>query len=118
MIIREHWYDCRKCGKAYFFEVDKPFSTICPICNIEMEYIDTCDCDTELAEKAKNTPPYNPTKDPESPYYIPVIKCPTCSSKNVKKIGSTSRVLSVSFLGLNSNKINKSFECKTCGYTW
>ena len=118
MIVKNHQYQCEKCHKVYMFEVDKPFSTVCPDCNIEMKYYGTFDCDTELAEKAKNTPPYDPTKDPESPYYIPVIKCPTCSSTNVKKISSASRVFSVSFLGLNSNKINKSFECKTCGYTW
>ena len=45
-------------------------------------------------------------------------KCPACGSLNVKKIGSVERVASVGFFGLFSKKINKSFECKNCGYTW
>lgn len=45
-------------------------------------------------------------------------KCPTCSSTNVQKIGAGERVASVAILGLFSKKINKSFKCKNCGYTW
>lgn len=45
-------------------------------------------------------------------------KCPTCQSTNVQKIGSGERVVSVAMLGIFSKKINKSFKCKNCGYTW
>ena len=45
-------------------------------------------------------------------------KCPTCSSTNVQKIGTGERVVSVAMLGIFSKKINKSFKCKNCGYTW
>ena len=45
-------------------------------------------------------------------------KCPTCSSTNVQKIGTGERVASVAMLGIFSKKINKSFKCKNCGYTW
>lgn len=45
-------------------------------------------------------------------------KCPTCSSTNVQKIGTGERVASVATLGIFSKKINKSFKCKSCGYTW
>ena len=45
-------------------------------------------------------------------------KCPTCSSTNVKKIGTGERAVSVAMLGIFSKKINKSFKCKNCGYTW
>lgn len=45
-------------------------------------------------------------------------KCPACGSLNVKKIGGVERAASVGFFGLFSKKINKSFECKNCGYTW
>ncbi len=45
-------------------------------------------------------------------------KCPTCNSTNIKKIGGLERVGSVYMLGIFSKKINKSFECKNCGYTW
>lgn len=47
-----------------------------------------------------------------------IIKCPTCNSMNTKKITSKTRFNSIFFLGIFSNKINKSFECKNCGYTW
>lgn len=46
------------------------------------------------------------------------IKCPTCSSTNVQKISTGERAISVAMLGLLSKKINKSFKCKDCGYTW
>lgn len=45
-------------------------------------------------------------------------KCLTCGSTNVKKIGAGERVVSVSMFGIYSKKINKSFKCKNCGYTW
>lgn len=116
MIIREHQYHCKKCRKSQFFEVDKPFSTKCPLCNEEMEYVLTGNFDTELAEQRKNAPKVTIVKDGSR--YRPLIKCPTCSSSKVKSISSTSRIFSASLFGLGSNKINKSFECKTCGYTW
>ena len=45
-------------------------------------------------------------------------KCPTCGSANIKSISGTERAVSVMGLGLFSKKINKSFKCKNCGYTW
>ena len=116
MIVREHHYYCKKCKKGQFFEVEKPFTTKCPMCNEEMEYVGTNDYDTELAEQRKNAPKVTIVKDGSR--YRPLIKCPTCSSSNVKSISSSSRILSAGLFGLGSNKINKSFECKTCGYTW
>lgn len=46
------------------------------------------------------------------------ITCPTCKSTNVRRIGSVERGASVFALGLFSKKINKSFKCNSCGYTW
>ena len=45
-------------------------------------------------------------------------KCPTCQSTNIKKIGTGERAVSVATFGLFSKKINKSFKCNGCGYTW
>lgn len=45
-------------------------------------------------------------------------KCPTCGSTNIEKIGGLERGVSVAMWGLFSKKINKSFKCKSCGYTW
>lgn len=44
--------------------------------------------------------------------------CPTCGSADVRKIDALERGVSVLTLGLFSKKINKSFKCKNCGYTW
>lgn len=55
----------------------------------------------------------NPTPPP-----APKIKCPTCGSTKTEKIGSIERAASVLGLGLFSKKINKTFKCKDCGYTW
>lgn len=118
MIIKKYCYECTKCHELYFVEEGKYFSKICPICDVETKLEGVYNCDTELAEKAKNTPPYDPTKDPKSPYYIPIIKCPTCQSANVQKIGTGERVASVAVMGIFSRKINKSFKCNSCGYTW
>ena len=45
-------------------------------------------------------------------------RCPTCQSTNIKSISGLNRGVSVAMLGIFSKKINKSFECKNCGYTW
>lgn len=44
--------------------------------------------------------------------------CPHCKSTNISKIGTGERVGSIAMLGIFSKKINKSFKCKSCGYTW
>ena len=44
--------------------------------------------------------------------------CPTCGSINIKKITGTERAASVIGLGIFSKKINKSYKCEHCGYTW
>lgn len=44
--------------------------------------------------------------------------CPTCGSTNIKKITGTERAASVIGLGIFGKKINKSFKCLNCKYTW
>ena len=45
-------------------------------------------------------------------------KCPLCGSTNIAPIGAVERGLSVSFLGLASPTIGKSYECRKCHYRW
>lgn len=46
-----------------------------------------------------------------------IPKCPHCKSTNIAKISGTES--SVYFwTRIFSKKINKSFKCKDCGYTW
>lgn len=47
-----------------------------------------------------------------------VPKCPTCGSANIRKMGGIERGASIYAFGLFSKKINKSFKCNSCGYTW
>ena len=45
-------------------------------------------------------------------------ECPTCHSRNVQPISGIERGASIIGLGIFSKKINKSYKCKHCGYTW
>lgn len=45
-------------------------------------------------------------------------KCPTCGSTNIKKMGGVERGASIWAFGIFSKKINKTFKCGNCGYTW
>lgn len=47
-----------------------------------------------------------------------VPRCPSCQSTQIRKIDAVERAGSVAFLGIFSRKINKSFKCRNCGYTW
>ena len=47
-----------------------------------------------------------------------VPKCPTCQSTNIRKMGGVERGASIYAFGIFSKKINKTFKCQNCGYTW
>lgn len=47
-----------------------------------------------------------------------VPKCPTCQSTNIRKMGGVERGASIAAFGIFSKKINKTFKCGNCGYTW
>ncbi len=46
------------------------------------------------------------------------IKCPTCSSRNVRRISGTARVAGATVFGLFSKTARSQFECRNCGYKW
>lgn len=46
------------------------------------------------------------------------IKCPTCSSTNVEKISTTSKVVGAAAFGLFSKTARSQFKCNHCGYKW
>lgn len=71
--------------------------------NVKMSQFRTQDAQQKGARKAKSST---------------VPKCPHCSSTNIKSISGLSRGASIAMWGVFSKKINKSFECKNCGYTW
>ena len=47
-----------------------------------------------------------------------VPKCPTCGSTNIRKMGGIERGASIYAFGIFSKKINKTFKCQNCSYTW
>lgn len=63
-----------------------------------------------VAEAVRNYAP------PITPKNVP--RCPTCQSENIRKIGGLERGASIGLFGLFSKKINKTFKCNNCGYTW
>lgn len=47
-----------------------------------------------------------------------IPKCPTCSSTNLKKITSTSKVVNTAIWGIFGTKRHKTYHCNNCGYEW
>ena len=47
-----------------------------------------------------------------------VPHCPNCNSTNIRPISGLNRGASIAMFGIFSKKINKSFECLNCKYTW
>lgn len=114
MIVNKDILECTSCHKIYGFEASKPYSKYCLKCGGRLKFLFNENCDTELAEKRKNEKPYDPTKDPNSPYYIANIECPYCHSTNTSKISTVNRAVSVSMVGLDSKKIGKQWHCNIC----
>lgn len=46
------------------------------------------------------------------------VKCPTCNSRDVKRISGTSRAAGAAMFGLFSKTVRSQFECRNCGYKW
>ncbi len=46
------------------------------------------------------------------------VKCPTCNSRDVKRISGTSRAAGAAMFGLFSKTARSQFECRNCGYKW
>lgn len=91
----------------------------CPFCraNQEIEYDDTTQ-KNHVEDFLKKYPGGRTTPKWQREESKPIIMCPTCKSVNVQSITTKSRFDSIFLFGIFSNKINKSFECKNCGYTW
>jgi predicted nucleic-acid-binding Zn-ribbon protein len=75
-------------------------------------------CDEPLISKEQKANLSIPKIIKPAVYEKPAPKCPTCQSTNIKKIGELERTGSIAIFGLFSKKINKTFKCNNCGYTW
>lgn len=47
-----------------------------------------------------------------------VPRCPTCSSTNLRKVSTTSKVVNTALFGIFGTKRHKTFHCNSCGYEW
>lgn len=114
-------YECEKCNRTVYFRPNEEINTKCKICGQEMKFWWTRPYNPKnnirqansmnshsRATTQKQTQPINE--------YIP--KCPTCQSTNIRKIGGVERGASILSFGVFSKKINKTFKCNNCGYTW
>lgn len=79
---------------------------------IETLIKDTYDPKAREEREANEKHPFDGYVSDDSP------KCPTCQSTNIKKMGGIERGASIYAFGIFSKKINKTFKCKNCGYTW
>ena len=104
-------YQCPNCGRTY-----SEFQNV--------YYCGNCNYKLLKQEDIKNINNPNLSKreykvvgtvvDPTKPQ----PKCPTCQSTNIRKMGGVERGVSSYAFGLFSKKINKTFKCQNCGYTW
>ncbi len=111
MIINEDDYECPQCGELYFFDTSQPYTAECPKCKCSLEFLGNSDCDTELAEKVKNTPPYDPFSDPQNPFYMgkPVVECPYCHSTSTRKLSGFAKLGTMSW-----GATPKEWHCNRC----
>lgn len=109
---------CKICGSKmnYLIENEGRKSLFCETCNHFEDIYASEELKQKWANEEKIKKQAEIKAEIEKNKTIP--KCPTCSSTNIQKIGAGERLMSVAMLGLYSNKINKSFKCKNCGYTW
>lgn len=104
-------YQCPNCGRTY-----SEFQNV--------YYCGNCNYKLLKQEDIKNINNSNLSKreykvvgtviDPTKPQ----PKCPTCQSTNIRKMGGIERGISIYAFGIFSKKINKTFKCQNCGYTW
>lgn len=110
-------YECIKCNKTVYFRSDEEYSTQCKTCKNKMKFAGEFNYNPKGGLSAIKNCNFNKKVNKDN-IEKNVPKCPTCNSENIEKIGVGERVVSVVTLGLFSNKINKTFKCKNCGYIW
>lgn len=110
-------YECKKCNRTVYFRSNEEYTTRCKVCGNEMQikYERSYNPKNGLSAIRNSNINY---KNNNSNVTENVPTCPTCHSKNVKLISAVERGVSIIGFGIFSKKINKSFKCKNCGYTW
>lgn len=116
MIIYMDLARCQKCDGYHDFMTGEEYSLVCPDCGGELEvFYPNLRCDTE---RTNEKPPYKPTEDPNSRWYIPRITCPYCQSKNTSKVGALDKMVNTAIFGFFGTKRHKQWHCNQCNSEW
>lgn len=111
---------CDKCGKTINLDDMSTFVSVQSEYCVSRKSI-TCECGNVatpgIIEYKKNISLKQATIKCNN-YQSNTPKCPTCGSTNIKLITATERATSILGLGIFSKKINKSYKCLNCKYTW
>lgn len=102
---------CPNCGREY---PKSDLKYYCGNCNYKLEDEDKV---TNVKHPELSKRDYKVIGEIGDPTK-PSPKCPTCSSTNIRKMSGIDRGASIATFGLFSKKINKTFKCGNCGYTW
>lgn len=120
---------CEKCGSTIFVKegIEVKFDRVnSDYCKLKDGIQITCCCgnfsDTDLI--AREDLPHTASDTRLLAGYTPkgiqqnVPKCPTCSSTNITRISTASKVINAGVFGLLGNKRKKTFHCNNCRYEW
>lgn len=127
-MVRKFIYFCPNCRMTQKVDPQDKNRFICNFCGSKMKYEGVEGGDQpKVIRELNNQKEYQKKRDEEiakakAAYRASQIenipRCPTCHSTKIKKIGAFERMASVGFWGPFSKKINKTFKCENCGYTW
>lgn len=113
---------CPECSKKI-----ESKNTVCPYCGFDIpEYVSAFE---RIYNQKVKEDVFNPNKkvDPQKverivyQQSVEIIgpKCPTCGSKDLRKISGLSKVGSVALWGvLAAGKVSKNWHCNNCGSEW
>lgn len=120
---------CEKCGNTIFVKegIEDKFDRVnSDYCKLKDGILITCCCgnvsDTDLITREDLPTTGSDTRLLAG--YIPksihqnVPKCPTCSSTNITRISTASKVINAGMFGLLGNRRKKTFHCNNCKYEW
>lgn len=104
-------YQCPNCGRTY-----TEFQNVhyCGTCNYKLVNKEDIKSIKHPEISKREYKIVGQISDPTKPS----PKCPTCQSTNIRKIGAVESGASIFAFGLFSKKINKTFKCNNCSYTW
>lgn len=95
-----------------------PTLTTCPVCGGKVSSAaPACPHCGQPMKEPEPTPvaapqPVKPVEEKNVP------KCPTCGSTNIRRVDGLERSMSFFLWGFGSRKVNKSYKCLHCDYTW